>query len=239
MALNLVQAHAMMMILAWMNFGSIGIVIARYCRSIRFGRQRQCLGKALWFQIHRCLLSLTCCLTILGFYFILIRSNGNWVNPRDSLLRFFHSIFGCIIVCCTVLQIWLALYRCNPRSRFRFIFDWTHRLTGLLGFCLFAPTVLLMLCTMSKARLTLIGIVFVWTSWTVVACTIFEIIDYRQRRINAQNNAPIVIIRADHESNTNQVAFTGRVALIRLIILLLHALISIVLSVAFLTIFIS
>jgi hypothetical protein len=47
MALNLVQAHAMMMILAWMTFGSSGILVARYGRSLRFGTQRQFLGKAV------------------------------------------------------------------------------------------------------------------------------------------------------------------------------------------------
>jgi hypothetical protein len=52
MALNLVQAHVIVMTLAWMTFGSTGVLVARYGRSLHFGTQRQFLGKAVLFQIH-------------------------------------------------------------------------------------------------------------------------------------------------------------------------------------------
>src|SRR5690348_13836771 len=122
MAFGLVHAHGMVMILSWIFFGSTGILFARYGHSLRFGNRRQFLGKALWFQIHRFLLSFTSLLTLLGFFFILVHNSGKWVNPQISILHFVHSIFGGIIVCCTIVQIWLALYRCNPHSRYRYIF---------------------------------------------------------------------------------------------------------------------
>jgi len=129
MALNLVQWHGLIMILAWMLFGSTGILFARYGRSLRFGARQKLLGKAVWFQIHRFLLSLTPLLTLIGFLLILVRAGGQWVNPQVSGLRLFvHSILGSIILCCVIIQIWLALYRCHPQSRFRFIFDWSHRI---------------------------------------------------------------------------------------------------------------
>ncbi|UJR20394.1 hypothetical protein I4U23_023525 [Adineta vaga] len=98
MPVTLVQAHAMVMIIAWMIFGSTGILFARYGRTIRLGNRRQLLGKAVWFQIHRLLLSLTPLLTLLGFFLILVRKGGQWVDLQVADLRsIIHSIFGGII----------------------------------------------------------------------------------------------------------------------------------------------
>ncbi|CAF1575699.1 unnamed protein product, partial [Adineta steineri] len=81
MTLTLIQAHGMVMILAWMVFASTGILFARYGRSLKLGSRRQLLGKAVWFQIHRFLLSLTPILTLLGFLLILVHAGGQWINP--------------------------------------------------------------------------------------------------------------------------------------------------------------
>jgi len=43
------NTHGTVMVLAWMVFGSTGVLFARYGRVLRFGNQRQCLGKSIWF----------------------------------------------------------------------------------------------------------------------------------------------------------------------------------------------
>ncbi|CAF3158782.1 unnamed protein product [Rotaria sp. Silwood2] len=182
MAFTLVQAHGMCMILAMMVFGSTGIFMARYGRSLRCGSRRQLLGKAVWFQIHRFLLSISSLSILLGFFLIIVRAGGQWVNPRVyGLCLFVHSILGGTIVCCVIIQIWLALYRCNPRSRFRFIFNWSHRITGLLIFSLSFPMLFIIISVMAKYSTVLLTIVSFWTAWIVVVIIICETIEHKKR----------------------------------------------------------
>lgn len=246
MAFTLIQAHGISMILAMMLFCSTGVLFARYGRAIRFGNRRQFLGKAVWFQIHRFLLSITAVLTLLGFFFTLVRSAGKWVDPQVSPIRFAHSVFGGIIVCCTMVQVYLALYRCNPRSRYRYIFDWSHRITGFLVFGLSIPTMLLIVYQFIKNHIPLLSIVSIWSGWIVTAIIIFERIEYKQRRAVT----PIIINERTDDKNQNnspQDTESGNLAnvggqylnFIKLIVLLLHIFISIVLSISFIVIFCS
>lgn len=242
MPLGLIQAHGIVMIVGWMVFGSTGILFARYGRSLRFGVRRQFLGKALWFQIHRFLLSLTPLLTLLGFFFILVFSGGKWVNFQISILRFVHSILGGTIVCCAIIQVWLALYRCNPRSRFRYVFNWSHRITGCLAFILSIPTIFLIVFTLSRNRTALITIISLWTSWIIMIIIIFEKIECQQRAtITAVNgredetnqNNPNINLPIDIESSPNTNIYNRRLTIIKFVLLLLNVIISITLSISF------
>ena len=234
MAISLFQAHVLMMILAWMVFGSTGILIARYGRSLRLGNRRQFLGKAVWFQTHRFLLSITPLLTLLGFLFMLVRNGGAWVNPSVSLVRFVHSIFGGIVVGCSMVQIWLALYRCNPRSRFRFLFDWIHRITGLLAMIAVIPAIFLILISLMSFRPYLLPIFACWTACFAIVVIIFERIQCQQRAAVAlTNDSENTNARPDVESmgNTNPVSRYQNN--LKLILLFIHAIISLCLSVVF------
>jgi hypothetical protein len=235
MVFTLVQAHGTAMIVAYMTFGSTGILFARYGRSIRFGNRRQLLGKAIWFQIHRFLLSLTALLTLLGFLCILVYAGGQWIDPQKSDIRHFvHSILGGIIVCCVIVQIWLALYRCSPNSRFRSIFVWSHRITGFLAFTLSFPNIFIMVMLMSKFRPKLVPIFSCWTGWIVIIVIILEKIENQQRTAvlpssgdNSQTNA-----RPDTEAGTNTNISPRRHNLIKLLLFFIHIIVSIILSVA-------
>ncbi|CAF1476820.1 unnamed protein product [Rotaria sordida] len=237
------QAHAMSMILSFIIFGSTGIFIARYGRSLRIGSSRQLLGKAVWFQIHRFLLSISTLLTLLGFFFILVKARGEWVNPELYGLRLFvHSILGGIIICCAMIQIWLALYRCNPHSRFRFIFDWTHRITGLLAFSLSIPTIFLIISLLPRYRTVLITAISLWTAWIVIVVIICEVIEYQKRvsplpmTNNAQQNGTNqeninVNARLDIEAATQMNVGSQYYNKKKLLLLIIHIIISIILSV--------
>ncbi|CAF2649124.1 unnamed protein product [Rotaria sp. Silwood2] len=243
MVSTLVQVHAICMILSFITFGSTGILIARYARSLRFGTRRQLLGKAVWFQIHRFLLSISSLLILLGFVFAFARAGGQWVNPQTEDLRLFaHSILGGIIICCTMIQIWLALYRCNPHSRFRFIFNWSHRITGLLAFTLSIPTIFLIIYRISKYRTALIIIVSLWTIWIAVVVIIFEKIEHKKRvspppttnniRQDDRNQENInTNSRPDTEANAQTNVGSQYHNTIKLLLLLIHIVISIILSV--------
>jgi len=245
MALSLVQCHGTVMVLAWMVFGSTGILFARYGRSLQLGNRQKLLGKAVWFQIHRFLLSLTPLLILIGFLLILVRAGGQWVNPQIYGLRLFaHSILGSIILCCVIIQMWLALYRCHPQSRFRFIFDWSHRITGLTAFILSIPAIFLSSSALSTTRPNLVPIFSCWTAWIVIIIITFERIQRQQRvavlpavnsiRVRGGNQENVSRnVRPDTEAGTNTNVGNQRLNKIKLLLLFIHIIISITLAVSF------
>ena len=243
MPLTLTQAHAMTMVVAWMVFGSTGILFARYGRSLRCGARRQLLGKAVWFQIHRLLLSITPLLTLLDFLLILVRRGGQWTNPQTSDVRaFMHSVFGGIIVCCCILQIWLALYRCHPQSRFRYIFDWSHRLVGLLALFLFFPTMFLIVIMLSNLRPNLLATFSGWTVWTAIVIIILEKIQHAQRIAvlpsesisrtgNPNGSSSHTNLRQNTEAGAQVNGENRYYNLVKILLLFIHTIISTLLSV--------
>ena len=236
MPFSLLHAHGTAMVLAWMVFASTGILFARYGRSIRLGSRRQLLGKALWFQMHRFLLSLSPLFTLLGFFFILVFAHGQWIDPRSSDIRvFLHSVFGGIIVCGVIIQMWLALYRCHPHSRFRFIFDWSHRVIGFLTFLLSFPTIFLIVVLLPTYRTSLSIVMSLWIAWTVMIIIAFERIERQQKRsahdtsrvadatqVANHGNAAV----GDTESGSNINGENLRLNQLKMLFLLLNVLVS-------------
>ncbi|CAF1057951.1 unnamed protein product [Rotaria sordida] len=170
-----VCAHGTVMILAWMIFASTAVLFARYGRKIRFGSKDKLLGDQIWFQIHRFCACLTTVLTLLGFFFILVYLNGTWVGI-DEGRGFVHSVFGGIVVCCALIQAWMALFRCHPDSTYRFIYNWLHRLTGILAYFLSIPTIFIIITTFDENQIGMIVILSLWSAWIVIIVIIFEII---------------------------------------------------------------
>jgi len=178
---TLSYVHGTLMVIAWMVFASTGILFARYGRLINIARRIQCLGEVIWFQIHRATLCLAALLTLIGFLIILAQAEGQWVDISNGRL-FAHSILGIIIVCCSQIQIWMAIFRCNPNNSRRYIFNWLHRLTGLCAFVLSVPTIFLIIFVLPSYRTGLITILSIWSGWVVIIVIIFEFIEYRSRK---------------------------------------------------------
>ncbi|CAF1613130.1 unnamed protein product [Rotaria magnacalcarata] len=182
---SLVYAHGTIMVISWMLLASTGILFARYGRHLRISGRRKLLGDTIWFQLHRFILCMVTVATLLGFFLILIKEKGQWVSvAKDGGHIFAHSVLGAIIVCCALLQAWLALFRCNTDSSFRQIFNWLHRSMGYLAFFLSIPTIFLIV-TESKVlpmqQDGLIAILSLWSAWIVIVVILFEIVEYRDR----------------------------------------------------------
>lgn len=184
---TLSRAHGTAMVIAWMMFASTGILVARYGRLVHMKGRVEILGELIWFQIHRLALSIASIATLIGFFLILAQAKGQWVDNNNSRI-FAHSILGIIIVCCSQIQIWMAIFRCHPNNRFRFIFNWMHRLTGLLAFLLSIPTIFLIIFVLDNYRNGLIILLSLWSAWVIFIVTIFEIIEYRYRKTNRTRN---------------------------------------------------
>jgi len=195
---TLASAHGTVMIIAWMLFGSTGILFARYGRSLHIGGQVKILGKHIWFQIHRFALCTTAIATLLGFFLILAENQGQWVSVTDDAHLFTHSILGGMIVCCAQIQVWMSVFRCHSDSRFRFIFNWMHRLTGLFAFTLSIPTIFLITFVLPDYQNGLITILSLWSAWVVIIVITFEIIEYRSRKTSALSTGS----RKKYESTT-------------------------------------
>jgi hypothetical protein len=179
------RAHGTVMIFSWIVFASTGILFARYGRSIRFNKQKQLLNEDIWFQVHRFCLMLAFIGTLLGFFLILGQASGRWVNPTEEGNHIFaHSIIGGIIVCCTFIQISLALFRCHPDSPFRYIFNWLHRTNGIIAFILSIPNIFLIVYIQFNYHQGFVTIMSLWSAWVVIIFIIFEIVQYRLRSIS-------------------------------------------------------
>ncbi|CAF0879766.1 unnamed protein product [Rotaria sp. Silwood1] len=182
---RLVYAHGTVMVLAWILLASTGILFARYGRLLRIGTRRKLLGSMIWFQIHRLILCLVTITTLLGFFLILVNENGKWVSAdKDGRRIFAHSVLGAIIVCCTLLQAWIALFRCRPDSPYRSIFNWLHRSMGYLPFFLSIPTIFLIVVepkALPMERGGFIAILSIWSAWIVLVVILFEAVEYRAR----------------------------------------------------------
>ena len=188
------------MVIAWMVFASTGILFARYGRLLRVGVHRQLLGEAIWFQAHRLTLSLAALATLLGFFLILAQAAGTWVSlDTDGPRLFAHSILGAIVVCCATLQVWMALFRCHPDSRFRSVFNWAHRVTGLLAFVLSIPTMFLMAVILPKYNAGLIAILSIWSAWVVIIVVAFEFLECRSRAASRSSRVHIDGRQVAHE----------------------------------------
>jgi len=178
---TLAYAHGSVMVVAWILFASTGILFARYGRLLHIKERFTVLSESIWFQIHRLALFIAALATLLGFFLILSQASGQWIDS-DNGHPFAHSILGIIIVCCSQIQVWMAVFRCDPNNDFRFIFNWMHRLTGLLAFILSVPTIFLIAFVLPDYNNGFIIILSLWSAWIVIIVIIFEIIEYHSRK---------------------------------------------------------
>ncbi|XP_063796129.1 putative ferric-chelate reductase 1 isoform X2 [Pseudophryne corroboree] len=122
-ASSLVLGHGALMLIAWMTTGSIGMIMARYMKS---AAGKPVLGKAAWFQTHLMLMVLTVILTIIAFIMVFVEVAG-WSGDTGA-----HPVLGCIVMILSFLQPIAALFRPDPKSSRRFIFNWAHRVNALV-----------------------------------------------------------------------------------------------------------
>jgi len=116
--------HGSFMIGAWLCAASLGMLIARYFKQTWTSCRMFSLDQ--WFVLHRSLMILVWCLTIIGVVLMFLDLGGItstiFTNP--------HAILGFITLGLAFIQPFIALMRCNPMHSSRWIFDWTHWLIG-------------------------------------------------------------------------------------------------------------
>ncbi|XP_057649626.1 ferric-chelate reductase 1 [Chionomys nivalis] len=118
----LLKAHGALMSVAWMTTVSIGVLVARFFRSV--WSKAFFFGEAAWFQVHRMLMLATSVLTCVAFVLPFVY-RGGW-----SRRAAYHPYLGCTVMTLAVLQPLLATFRPPLHDPRRQVFNWTHWSVG-------------------------------------------------------------------------------------------------------------
>jgi hypothetical protein len=175
------KAHGIIMIFTWIVLASTGILVARYFKRSWSGRK--ICDKAVWFAIHRTIMTGVALLTLIAFVLILVYKKGQWISQKNQR-EFTHSIIGIIVISFAIIQPFMALFRCNPDDRYRFIYNYLHATVGFSAFILsIAAIFLAMFFTQFNFQLNKEWAILVaWSCWLLVIFVIFEIIEIYFRK---------------------------------------------------------
>jgi hypothetical protein len=119
----LVTLHGCFMVIAWIGLTSIGIITARYFKTLL--GDVKIAQKDIWFWIHQVCMSLTLILTIAGVAII-------WTDVGEFKASW-HSIVGIITASLCFLQGFLAIFRPSPDDEARPVFNFMHGSVGKLA----------------------------------------------------------------------------------------------------------
>ncbi|KAM9243089.1 ferric-chelate reductase 1 isoform 2-T4 [Dugong dugon] len=109
---------AALMFVAWMTTVSIGVLIARFFKSV--WSKAFFFGEAAWFQVHRMLMITTSVLTCVAFV-LPFMYRGGWSRHAG-----YHPYLGRVVLALAVLQPLLAAFRPPIHDSRRQMFNWTH-----------------------------------------------------------------------------------------------------------------
>ncbi|CAF1387689.1 unnamed protein product [Rotaria magnacalcarata] len=181
---GLMKAHGIIMVFTWIVLVSTGILVARYFKQ-SWPKSKIC-GKAVWFGIHRTIMTCVAILTLVAFILILVYKKGQWISQKNQR-EFAHSIVGILVISFSIIQPFMALFRCNPDAHYRFIFNYVHATVGFSALVLsIAAIFLAMFFTQFQFQLNKEwSILVVWSCWLPIAVIIFETIEFYFRKKNS------------------------------------------------------
>ncbi|XP_059176713.1 putative ferric-chelate reductase 1 [Physella acuta] len=122
------KAHGCLMVAAWLIFSSIGIITARFYKPVW---KNTILSLKVWFQIHRLCMVLVFCLTAIGFIIIFVEEKEWSKVENEAEYLSGHPIIGVIVMILTVLNPVMSLFRCDPGTPKRPLFNWAHFIVGV------------------------------------------------------------------------------------------------------------
>ncbi|KAK5966068.1 Ferric-chelate reductase 1 [Trichostrongylus colubriformis] len=130
------KAHAILMVLSWLFFVPSAVLFARFLRDFWSGTKPG--GLCVWYHVHRTCNLIAIVLMIASFICIMISKGWTWTGPGSSSKYYtkVHTLTGLLALILAWLQPLISLVRCSPSDRRRPMFNWTHRLIGVVGFTL-------------------------------------------------------------------------------------------------------
>ncbi|CAD6195286.1 unnamed protein product [Caenorhabditis auriculariae] len=147
---KLLMAHGILMTFAFSVFMSTGILFARHFR--HHWPSTPIMGIKIWFHLHRTINLIGIAASICGFAIIFVVNDWQWVGPSPSRTSVenrrwgsVHSMLGLLACVVAWAQPIIAVFRCHPGDRTRFIFNWIHRFLGF-GALLMAAAATMIAC---------------------------------------------------------------------------------------------
>jgi hypothetical protein len=116
------------MLFGWLVFASFGMLLPRYFKLV-WSDVKWC-GKPVWFQLHQPCMVLALLLTAAGFIIIFCEAEDYVRPPKPSQA---HSPLGIIVMILILINPIMAIFRCDPKARWRPIFNVCHFIVGLLA----------------------------------------------------------------------------------------------------------
>ena len=117
---SLLKAHGLFMILTWQILIEIGIFMARYTKPS--------FPNGEWYHTHRFVNGFAVICGIIGFILIFVYV-GEWRMGGAVLTS--HQIFGLSTIAILLLNPMIAIFRCKPSHRYRWVFNLLHGGLGL------------------------------------------------------------------------------------------------------------
>lgn len=159
--IDMVKAHACLMVLAWVCFAGIGVIVARHFKPL--WHESTINSQKVWFQIHRLLMVSAVVFTVIGIILIFVAREG-FSESAGS-----HAITGLVTLGLAVLNPILALFRPHPDAPRRIYFNYSHWFVGSAARIMGIVTVFL---GVDLAMLDLPE----WDTWVLVGYVVFDII---------------------------------------------------------------
>jgi len=159
-----VKLHGIFMSIAWTLLATCGIYMPRFMKPVL--SEQKIFGKAAWFVVHQSTMG-SCVLSfIIGLIAILVHFKGKWVEHASE-----HHWLGLFTIMTGLIQPVMAMFRPDPTHKRRYIFNWAHRLTGVLAWSLGGSAVVYGL-KLAHLKET-VAIVFV-----IVVVVLFVVLDF-------------------------------------------------------------
>lgn len=166
----LIKVHGVLMIIAWIGTASLGIFMARYFKKTWVDQTIS--GKQAWFLWHFICMVLTFVLTIASVIIIFVEI-GEW---RTSV----HSLCGIIVTTFVILQPLGAVFRPDPTSKHRPVFNFLHLSFGNITHILAIITIFFAV-PLSNARLPK------WTSYILITFVVLYLLMHVLMTVNVSS----------------------------------------------------
>lgn len=171
--LTFVDLHGILMLISWLGMTTVAIYSARYMRDS--WPHTTVMGLKIWFHIHRTLNFFAVILMVASIVFI-VWNKGTWTGPWFGMSKIgapeWHSLAGAFAVLLAFSQPFGALIRCGIDDPKRPIFNWIHRIIGLIAFLLAQIAIYLAISTF-KTHFALADFAFCFLIVFYVALVIF------------------------------------------------------------------
>ncbi|CAL2031004.1 unnamed protein product [Caenorhabditis brenneri] len=130
------KAHAILMIFGWLLFVPTGFIFMRLGKDLFV--EEKIFGSPVWFQVHRAanFMGVVCiCASMLCIY---ISQQWTWKGTGSGSKYWteVHTDLGVISTVLAVAQPINSLFRCGPTHSQRYIFNWAHRMVGIIAYTL-------------------------------------------------------------------------------------------------------